>query len=147
MRSTSDKFRKGWTYKFAACLFAVLAMCVSTVSACACVHHQPRAAAEPPSCHSVSHGEAPVVADEQNLSNSVDNGCNCFVSIPSPAVASKSENKKTATERTAPITVEVDRVQPVVLAVFLAETEFPLHRLKPSDHLTESGPSRAPPRL
>jgi hypothetical protein len=128
------------------CMIAVMALCVSAVSACACTHHQEQAAAEQPSCHSTSHAEMPTA--EQPLSDHFDSGCNCFVDSRVPAIASKSENKKAAVDAADPrdtdLLVLLERSR-LVTEQAAVDDDDACHGY--SGFLLTSGPSRAPPRL
>jgi hypothetical protein len=130
-------------------VIVVMALCVSAISACACTHHQPRRAAEPPaSCHSATHAEMAEVSPDQLGSDSFDADCNCFVNTPVPAIVSKSENKKVRAEQAQAITIE--RYFPVEFVQILSEgaaSDFAFADQNYTSRLRRSGPSRAPPRL
>lgn len=134
--------------RLAACVFAVMAMCVSAVAACACSHHQPKVAADPPSCHSSSHAEVPETeTGELELSDNFNAGCNCFAVSPGPAVFSKSETKKAVPEKAAEAEsakIELRRTERLISAS-TPKVEKPFF-FDPGLFLA-SGPSRAPPRL
>lgn len=142
---TARKFR---FCEISLCVIAILALSVSAISACACTHHQVKAAEERPSCHSSSHTEAAQPEADNPESGYFNANCSCFVNTPVPAIFSKTEVKKVAAEKAAgnghvlvaaimPFVGELKRETPLFEAAVLSYA---------GEHLV-SGPSRAPPRL
>lgn len=127
------------------CLMASLL--VGSVSACACSHHQPKVAAEPPSCHSSSHVEASEAKTAEELSGSFKAGCNCFAASPGPAIFSKSENKKAVTEKAADAAMTNVELSGAARIVSAPIPDFDKPFFFDPTHFLASGPSRAPPRL
>lgn len=129
---------------------AVLSLFVASISACACTHHQSTPETEKPSCHSSGHDEAsPDSSDglaDLPLTDSLGEGCNCFVNTQVPAVIAKSDSKQIAIERAilvaltgAPeLILRIDRARSVAYSPKFSPYSSPPRLL---------GPSRAPPRL
>ena len=146
MGKVSSTFRKINLREMSFCVIAILAMCVSAVSACACTHHQQKAADEEPSCHS-SHVETAQAETDRTQSDSLETNCNCFINEPVPAIVSKTESKKVAVEEAERIgDVLVASVRLVILELKQESGVFDRADLNYSSHLLVSGPSRAPPR-
>lgn len=133
----------------AACLLAMLAMFASAVSACACSHHQPAVAdvEQTSSCHPASHSEtstSTAASTEPPASDTVGEGCSCFVSSRTPAITAKSENKHISAEAVSASIIRLDFPASVTITVKLA-------KVTPNADVyvgvpPRSGPSRAPPR-
>src|SRR5437868_4937164 len=75
---------------------AVLSLFVSSVSACACAHHQQSQENTEPLCHSQSHSDHSETTQSTKSKTSIDEGCTCFVNQPLPYVLAKSVKKKVA---------------------------------------------------
>lgn len=132
---------------FSASILAILAMFVSSVSACACAHHQ-QTVESAPSCHVESHSGHDGTAQTTDSKTSIDEGCTCFVFQPSPYVLAKS-GKKNSTNQASVSDIPADKVL-VKTELRLVETREPLVESNPDLYLsllTISKPARAPPRL
>jgi len=126
--------------------FAVLSLFVSPISACACAYHQQKVETTP-SCHVQSHSGHDQTAQTTDAKTGIDEGCTCFVFVPSPYVLAKSGKKKAAD----PGPVAAVPVRAAVVSPVLGTVEF-----QPQPAITDSGqylslftistPSRAPPR-
>jgi hypothetical protein len=144
MKSAGLKIR---VREISLCVIAIMALCVSAVSACACGHHQSEAAAEQVSCHPPSHGGPATVSNEQPLGDSFDSSCGCFVNTPIAAITSASENKNSGVhsiDLNSPVSIEL---LGSVVATSKPRLPFVAAALNYSVHLLFSGLSRAPPRL
>lgn len=125
----------------------MLAMFVSSVSACACTHHQQNAE-NAPSCHIQSHSGHDGTAQTTDSKTSIDEGCTCFVFQPSPYVLAKL-GKKNPADQASVSDIPADNVL-IKTDLRLVETREPLVESEPDLYLsllTISKPSRAPPRL
>jgi hypothetical protein len=130
-------------------VFAILCVCVASVAACACSHHEPSAKAEPLSCHSNSHEEPKAEATALTpTGNSIGISCECFVRAFAPAITAKNETKRLNVEGAdlaENATNAPAEVRPVsITEVTAVQTKLPIVY---SQFLVRSGPSRAPPRL
>lgn len=75
-------------------ILVTLSLFVSAVSACACSHHQLQEAAEKISCHSSSHDTPKPDGSVAANFDAFESGCSCFARTQSPAVISKSVDKR-----------------------------------------------------
>lgn len=126
--------------------FAVLSLFVSSVSACACAHHQ-QTVEKTLSCHIESHSGHNEPVQTTNAKTSIDEGCTCFVFQPSPYVLAKSGKRKAAD----PGPAAAVPVHAAVVSLFLEAAELEQPVVSDSDDylslLAISTPPRAPPRL
>lgn len=133
--------------RFSCCVVAVVALFVSTVSACACAHHRSRSKSQPLSCHSASHEQAVEGDNTIDPGESLDSFCGCFVKDPVPFITAKSTEKRTnladgtATASAGSPIVQYPRfvAQPIGIS-FTYEIEI-------AKTVGTAAPSRAPPRL
>jgi len=132
---------------FSVSVLAMLAMFVSSVSACVCAHHQQKVEAAP-SCHVQSHSGRDQTAPTTDAKTSIDEGCTCFVFQPSPYALARSGKKNSANQ--APVSdIPAGKVL-IKTGLRLVEMREPLVESDPDRYLslvTISKPARAPPRL
>jgi len=132
---------------FSASFVAILAMFVSSVSACACGHHE-QSVEDASSCHVRSHSGHGETTQTTDAKTRIDEGCTCFVTVLSPCVLAKSGKKKAADNGPiAALPVRATVLSPVFGTVGVqpqAAIADPNHYLST---LAISMPSRAPPRL
>jgi hypothetical protein len=125
---------------------AVLSLFVSSISACACAHHQ-QTVESAPSCHVQSHSGHDGTAQTTDAKTSIDEDCTCFVFQPSPYVLTKS-GKKSSADQASVSDIPADKV--LIKMGWLVETPEFIVESNPDLYLsllTISKPSRAPPRL
>ncbi len=130
-------------------VFAILSLCVASVAACACSHHETPSEAETLSCHSRSHDDPkPEIVSQVPSGVSVDPSCECFIRTIAPAITAKNESKRFKTSG-------ADQIDDTAIAWFenrsvtIAEA-ISVHFEPPIFYAlnhSRSGPSRAPPRL
>lgn len=128
-------------------LAAILSLFVSAVSACACSHHQVKAKADEPSCHSSGHAAPAAESPGPATGESLDAGCGCFINAPVPAITAKSESKKPHSGKLAVTAVPANDVlgtfSDLRIQVSSPQTELAAY----GGRRLTSGPPRAPPRL
>jgi len=132
---------------FSASFLAIMAMFVSSVSACACGHHE-QSVEDASSCHVRSHSGHSETTQTTEAKTRIDEGCTCSVTMLSPCVLAKSGKKKAADQRPiAALPVRAAVVSPVLGMVGVqpqATIADPNHYLSA---LAISTTPRAPPRL
>jgi hypothetical protein len=127
--------------------FAVLSLFVSSVSACACAHHQQKVETAP-SCHVQSHSGHSETAQTTDAKTSIDEGCSCFVNVPSPYILAKSGKKKVAEQGpVAELPVSLAFTEPDFSAVEISAQPAVADPNLYLSLLRVSKPARAPPRL
>lgn len=136
-------------HKILGCIAAILSLCVSAVSACACSHHQPHASFKTPSCHSSSQVDMAMEAVDVRLGDSrVDVGCTCFSTARISGAVSKSESGSTSASKAVTGTIlGLTAIERATVSFNDAPIDFEMASLQYSWHILHSGPSRAPPRL
>lgn len=134
--------------QFAVSLLAILSLFASSVSACACSHHQEKPEVSPASCHGhpaetktgQNHGGK---SSESIITTVSEPGCFCLQ--PAPKVVAKSENIKVKKHVAA-----FPFVKPIEIAfvrqVVSVKIDFS-KRLYLSDSFYNLSPGRAPPAL
>lgn len=132
---------------FSVSFLAIMAMFVSSVSACACAHHE-LTVEDVSSCHVQSHSGHDETTQATDAKTSIDEGCTCFVTVLSPCVLAKSVKKKAADQ--GPIAIVPARAVVVSPVLGMVGVQ-PQPAITDSNHylslLAISTPSRAPPRL
>ena len=132
--------------QFAVSLLAILSLFASSVSACACSHHQEKQETETASCHEHSAETKPEQILDDNSSEIVkanvsEAGCVCFQTAPKVVV--KSENVKV--EKHA---ATIPSVLPVEIVFVVQTVSARIYFSKPlylSDSFYNLSPGRAPP--
>ena len=129
----------------AICLIASLL--IVSVSACSCAHNQDTAKSSGDSCHS-SHQQLVNGEERSVASTSIDVDCICFVSVPSPLIAAKSDVKKFGASDGVPVSDEVV-FDPLLLTSSTSRSSKPEYarNFSYSTDYQSFKPSRAPPRL
>jgi hypothetical protein len=136
--------------QFGISFLVVLSLFVSSISACACSHHQlEKVEAETPSCH--QHSEM-AMAENHHQTDSAEifqtviseGGCCCIQ--PAPKVVSKNESFKLNKSVAALLTESQIEIKPISQIVSVAAIDFvtPFYL---SDSFYNLTPSRGPPRL
>jgi hypothetical protein len=101
-----------------------------------------------PSCHVQSHAGQDEIVQTADAKTSIDEGCTCFVNMPSPYVLAKSGKKKIADQdRAAEIPAGVTYYEAVSETVESQPLPIVINSSSYLFRLSVSKPSRAPPRL
>ncbi len=133
--------------QFVGSLIAVLSLFASSISACACSHHQPKTENNPPSCH--EHSAETKAEQSQETSTEKfqpvvsESGCICLQLAPK-AVA-KAENIKVEKNLTS-----VSLETPIEINFVASNAAAKFDFSKPpylSDSFYNLSPGRAPPIL
>ena len=126
----------------------ILALFVSSVSACACSHHQVAAIEEKVACHTSPHGSATNAKTSALAGDQIGVDCECIVRTSVPGISAQSDNKSYQQVDNADSLIETEFAG-LNLIIFEARALDPLHSSANHHSPPElfSGPSRAPPRL
>jgi hypothetical protein len=134
--------------QFAISLLAVLSLFASSVSACACSHHQGKPQTETSSCHEhaaqTTAGQNHVGSWSETVKTTISETV-CVCLQPSPKVSAKSENLKVEKHRAAILIVK-----PIQIAFIVQTVSAKIDFSKPSylsDSFYNLSPGRAPPVL
>ena len=127
--------------------FAVFALLLSSIAACACFHHQHQTSAETffstADCHHSAEMSEMESSDEGSVSK-IDDSCNCVYGTSQPFVAGKSENVKDQKVFAFLPEFPAIKVERKFVEISFEKTEFTAHFYN-SNYLKTLTHARAPP--